>query len=349
MKFIIYILSIVIIFSFCNSNNHVEHIERAFYFWKSDDLDDDLMNNIKKLKVTKLYCKLFEVDYSEAYGNYPFCKNRLYSDNYSDFDTIKIIPTVFIKNTIFQYSDFESLKLLADNIAYLVEKYSFEDSYDENKEIIFSYDEIHIDCDWTKSSKEKYFFLLGKLKECSKKKISCTLRLYPYKHHDVMGIPPVDKVTLMCYNLIKPLKEQNKNSILDIVELKKYLNERKSYPLHLDIALPTFYWTQHYQNNHFIQLVELSTKYVRGFAKQVQPLWYQIEKDTSINEKVYLKVGDQLKCEDVATESIYEAINIIKKYVKLNKNTTIILFDLDQSTFNQYSNEEITNFYNNFY
>ena len=67
--------------------------------------------------------------------------------------------------------------------------------------------EIQIDCDWTKSTKDKYFYLLKKIKELSKKEISCTLRLYPYKYPEIMGVPPVDKAMLMCYNLIKPLSK----------------------------------------------------------------------------------------------------------------------------------------------
>ena len=142
----------------------------------------------------------------------------------------------------------------------VINKYCYYENYDKTKDKIFDFNEIQIDCDWTKYSKEKYFYLLKKIKELSDKKLSCTLRLYPYKYPDIMGVPPVDKATLMCYNLIKPLSQQNKNSILDIEELKKYLNEKKSSPLHLDIVLPTFYWTQLYQNNQFVQLLGLTLK-----------------------------------------------------------------------------------------
>ncbi|HAQ39355.1 MAG TPA: hypothetical protein DCQ58_12685 [Saprospirales bacterium] len=163
-----------------------------------------------------------------------------------------------------------------------------------------------------------------------------------------MGVPPVDKATLMCYNLIKPLVYPTKNSILDIAELKKYLDEKKSYPLHLDISLPTFYWTQLYQNNHFMGLMELSINEVKSFAKSTGPLWYTVERDTSIDYETYLKAGDQLKCEDVPQKTINEAIALIKNNVDLGKNITVSLFDLDNSTFKQYTNEEISDFYSHF-
>ena len=214
---------------------------------------------------------------------------------------------------------------------------------------IFEYDEIQIDCDWTKSTKDKYFYLLKKVKELTKKELSCTLRLYPYKYPEIMGVPPVDKVMLMCYNIIKPLSQKNKNSILDIEELKKYLNVKQSYPVHIDVALPVFYWTQLYQNNRFTKLLDLSTNEVKEFTKETEPLWHTVQKDTSFNYgETYLKAGDQIKCEEISSQTINEAISIIKKYVDLDKTTTISLFDLDASTFKQYSNEEITSFYGSF-
>jgi hypothetical protein len=348
MKKILLLGMLSLLFFSCQKENKIENVERAFYYWKGNSLGQENISQINKLEVKKLYVKLFEVDYSETRGNFPYEKNRPSFYDFKELDSVKIVPTIFIKNGIFQYNDQKSLDKLADNIVFLINKYSSEVEYSGKKDQIFTYDEIQIDCDWTKSTKDKYFYLLKKIKALSKKELSCTLRLYPYKYQDIMGVPPVDKATLMCYNLIKPLSQKDKNSILDIEELKKYLNQKKSYPLHLDIALPTFYWTQLYQNNRFMQLVNLSTNEVKSFTKNTKPLWYQVEKDTSINYQTYFKVGDQLKCEDVSASSIQEAISIIKKNVNLDKNTTISLFDLGSSTFKQYSNEEISSFYDTF-
>lgn len=106
--------------------------------------------------------------------------------------------------------------------------------------------EIQIDCDWTLKTKVNYFAFLNALKKISHKTISCTLRLYPFKYPEIMGTPPVDKATLMCYNLTKPLESENKNSILDNNELRSYLKNTEKYPIHLDIALPLF--SMMYQN-----------------------------------------------------------------------------------------------------
>lgn len=344
MKRILFGITAVLFLFSCNKKDKVEHVERAFYYWKSNNsLSTIEEEEISKLRVQKLYVKLFEVDYSEVRGNYPFEKNKIYSLP----DSLKIVPTIFIKNGIFQYNDEKSLDKLADNIVFLIDKYS-KDEYNKEQNI-FEYDEIQIDCDWTKSTKDKYFYLLKKIKELSKKQLSCTLRLYAYKFTDEMGVPPVDKVSLMCYNLIQPLTQKNKNSILDIDEMKKYLDTDKSYPVHLDVALPVFYWAQLCQNNQFVKLLELSSKEVRQFSIETEPLWYQVEKDTSFNYgETYIKKGDQIKSEDISAQTINEAISVIKKHVKFDKQTTITLFDLDEKTFKQYTNEEITFFYDSF-
>lgn len=349
MRNIYFLLGFIwLIFSCNHKSNRPSKIEHAFYYWKNTGIDQDNVSQLKKLNVQKLYVKLFEVDYSDVKGNFPFSKNQPGSYDFKNLDSIDVVPCVFIKNGIFQYNDDKMLDQLADNIVYLINKYSVDVDYNGVKTPIFTYNEIQIDCDWTASTKDKYFYLLKKIKSLSKKNLSCTLRLYPYKYSDKMGVPPVDKAMLMCYNLIKPLTNQDKNSILDNAELKKYFNERIDYPLHLDVALPTFYWTQLYQNNHFVQLLDLCSKEVKSFATVVKPFWYRIERDTSINYELYLKAGDQLKCEEVSVKEINEAIDVLKSHVRFDDETTVSLFDLDRSTFKTYTHEEIDGFYNRF-
>lgn len=329
-----------------NKENKVKNVERAFYYWKNgSSFSSESVTELNKLKVRKIYYKFFEVDYNEAMGNFPYQKNSPDQYTFRNLDSVSIIPTIFIKNEIFQYNNEKSLDKLADNIVFLVDKYS-KNEYDEKKNFVYS--EIQIDCDWTKSTKDKYFYLLKKIKELSKKEISCTLRLYPYKYPDIMGVPPVDKVMLMCYNLIKPLSQKDKNSILDINELKSYLDKKRSYPVHLDVALPVFYWTLWYHNNRFAGLVNFNSADISGVAKQTKPMWYEMTEDFTFEYENYLKKGDQLKIEEVDSKTLNEAISIIKKNVALDDTTTISLFHLDDSTFKKYSHEEVSSFYSSF-
>ncbi|WP_312076384.1 hypothetical protein [Chryseobacterium sp.] len=325
--------------------NKVEKVDHAFYYWKSDGYSFLQSENdaVKKVGLEKLYVKYFEVDHSAEMGNFPVSKTNISVYPYSDSDKIlsEVVPTVYIKNIVFKKSSEKDLDKLADDVNFLINKYSLE-KFDSVKT-----SEIQIDCDWTASTKDKYFYFLKKLKPISQKEISCTLRLYPYKYPDKMGVPPVDKVMLMCYNLINPLENDNKNSILDINELKSYLNTDKKYPLHLDVALPLYSWMQVYQNNQFTGVLYNSNE-VKPLLKQIKPLWFEVQKDTVINYETYLRKGDKIKCEEITASKIDEAIKLIKTKVKLDKEINVALFHLDENQFKNYTNEEIKHFYSDF-
>jgi hypothetical protein len=334
------LLGFISVFCFSCSNK-VENVERAFYYWKSDDysFSDKEDSLVDKLKVKKFYVKFFEVDHSDAMGNYPISKTELH---FYRRDSLNIVPTVYLRNAIFIKASKGSLDTLADNVNFLIDKYCKE-KYERQLPV----KEFQMDCDWTLKSKDNYFYFLKKLKAISKKEISCTLRLYPYKYPDKMGVPPVDKATLMCYNLINPLGDKSKNSILDLNELKSYLNIDNRYPLHLDIALPAYSWMQVYQNEQFSKVIYTDVKNAKKILKPIKPLWYEVTKDTVV-ENTYLRIGDKIKFEEVTADKILKAISIIKSNVKFDENTTVTLFHLDEEQLSNYSNEELSGFYSDF-
>ena len=344
MKKIVFLGMLSVFLFSCKKDFKVNNVERAFYYWQSgNSLSYETESKMNTNKVSKVYVKFFEIDYSEAMGNFPYDKLYDYGTLFERSQDVLIVPTIFIKNEIFKYNSDKDLDKLADNIVFLINK-RYEERFEKNK----SYKELQIDCDWTLSTKEKYFYLLKKIKEISKKQLSCTLRLYPFKYKEKMGIPPVDKVMLMCYNLVRPLTNSDKNSILDLEELTSYLNEKRNYPIHLDVALPVFSWAQLYQNNHFQKLISTSSKELESFAKKTKPMWYEVTKDTSMGWSAYYRIADQIKYEEVSAKTIQDAIEIIKKNVPLESTTTIALYDLDDYTFMKYNDEEISSFYNNF-
>jgi hypothetical protein len=330
-----------VFFFSCKNVNKIENVERAFYYWKSNNWNISQAEDsiITKQGVKKLYIKFFEVDHSDAMGNFPISKTQL--NSYRQ-DSLNIVPTVYLKNSVFLKSTKGSLDTLADNVNFLIEKYAKEKFRN-----YLSPMEYQMDCDWTMKSKDNYFYFLKKLKEVSKKQISCTLRLYPYKYPDKMGIPPVDKVTLMCYNLLNPLQNHSKNSILDLEELESYLDIENNYPKHIDIALPIYSWMQVYQNEQFSNVIYTDNKKVKAILKEVKPFWYSVIKDTVLNE-TYLRIGDKVKFEETDANKIKQTIQLLRKYVKLDKKTTISLYHIDEQQLSNYSHEELSSFYSDF-
>jgi len=327
------------------SHNKAENVENAFYYWKSDAgyLDKKEDSAVKNLRIHKLYVKFFEVESNAMMGNIPISKTDLgeyswWSDNKL---TMEIVPVVYLKNEVFLKSSKDEIDTLVSNVYHLIKKYEKEKF---TKALPVS--EIQMDCDWTLKSKDNYFYFLRQLKKISGQQLSCTLRLYPYKYPEQMGVPPVDKAMLMCYNLINPMERKDKNSILDNEELSAYLDKERKYPVHLDIALPIYSWMHVFQNDHFTNVLYPENT-IKKILKPVKPMWYEVTKDTVINN-AYLRVGDNVKFEEMNAAKIHEAIKIIKDHVVFDRNITVSLFHLDKNQLNNYNYETLSRFYSDF-
>lgn len=348
MKKVFFFGMIITFFFSCKKEDTIQNVERAFYYWKSSEnsINDKEYNILDTLKVQYLYLKFFEVSRNETMGNIPIAKSEINNDYWHDpnlkKDSLNIIPTVFIKNEVFLKSSMPELDSLVNNVNYLVSKYHKERFYNHPK-----CTEIQIDCDWTLKSKENYFYFLKQLAKVSKKEISCTLRLYPYKYRTKMGIPPVVRATLMCYNLIQPFDDRHKNSILDISELESYLTVDKKYPIHMDVALPLFSWAYHYQYDEFKEFVKLDGEFLKKACDRKSDFWYEVKKDTSLNDS-YFRIGDKIKYEDVAPAKVSEAIRQLKNKVKFDKSTRVTFFHLDSTITKKYNYETLAKYYTSF-
>jgi hypothetical protein len=337
-KLLLVLLFFPVLFA-CKSNN-IKHVEKAFYYWKSypSSLSTEEDSLLKSTHVTKMYVKYFEVENHPVMGTIPTTKTQFYY--YPDStNAVKIVPTVFIRNEVFKKTTHADLDKLADNVNFLLNKYS-------GRQYNNLATEYQMDCDWTKSTKDNYFYFLKALKTISKKDISCTLRLYPYKYPEVMGVPPVDRATLMCYNLVNPIENKNTNSILDKRELKSYLDAKK-YPLHLDVALPVYSWMQVYQNGKFARVINDIPNGFLSTLKSIKPLWYEATADIVVDD-IFIRKGDRIKVEAVSAGELEEAIDIIKSEVDFDESITVTLFHLDGQQLSNYKHEEINRFYSDF-
>jgi hypothetical protein len=328
------------------------HPIRAFYYWQNQawELSNKEQQTIQNLKVKKLYVKFFEVDKNDIQGIFPFAKNEL---NLSSYDTlvtkIEIVPTVYIRNEVFKQSSKKEISELAENILFLIEK-KFMKQYVENPVP----KEIQMDCDWTESTKDNYHLFLTILKEkmqmnsfFKKMNSSATVRLYAYKFPDKMGVLPVDRAMLMCYNLIPPFDAGDRNSILNISELHKYLIGSDSYPIPLDIALPIYSSVQVYQNTSFAGIIYSEDSTFFKQTKKLNNTWHLSKMDTVING-IFIRKGDKLKVEKMNFKLINKAIKSILEHVELDENPTISLFHLEDYELTNFTYEELDSCFNHF-
>jgi hypothetical protein len=342
---------LLISFFSCNENKEPRQIERSFYYWKSVlNLSDFEKQRLDSLQVKTIYLKFFDVDWDENYKT-PVPAAKLQVANVKLPGNIQIIPTVFITNACIQKIDSADIKTLATEIWELIKvtantnQWLYTSSFSDTGE-------IQIDCDWTASTKDKYFKLLTLLKEHSNHddgghncQISCTVRLHQIKYLAKTGVPPVDRGLLMCYNMGNLKDPATKNSILETAELKKYIGNLSGYPLPLDVAFPLFDWKVLYRNNFYTGLIQNLPDAVfnNSFSTKTGNR-YQVLKDTLL-EGYDLRKGDMIRNEQSDLKEILAAAESVSSHLK-NTRLRVSLYHLDSVILSKYSTYDLESIYN---
>lgn len=331
---------LLLMFVVLSCSNDPIRIAKGVYFWENDTpkLTKSNLAAMDSLHVEKLYIKVFEVDRVDD-QNKPIAKSSLQLDAEA-VEKRAVVPCVYVLNKVMVQSSKAELDELADNLVFLVSKYVNEKLLPGGK---VDCSELQIDCDWSEKSQGNYFYFLRKVKESWKKQVSCTLRLYPYKFNDKMGVPPCDRAMLMCYNLLNPIKNPRKNSILDTEEMSKYLDTKVNYPLPLDVALPVYSWMQCYDRDRFKGVVHGPIEPYSELFVHEEGLWYHSKSDTVLSN-VYVRKGDRIKWERVSQEDLSNAVEIIKSANILKTNAVLSYFHLSSEELNFYNYEKLNSY-----
>ena len=314
-----YILSFIC-FSFigCNIKNHTPE-QSSFYYWKTSyKLSAYEKTFLHDRHVKKIYLHCFDV----------VDKNNiavpegvlLWKDTLQPH--IKYIPVVNIDNHLLSSADTATVRSLADKVMALCRQI-----FDTKK---LPVDEIQIDCDWTKNSQTNYFFLLQYLTQ-QHLSVSATLRLYPYKYRNELGIPPVDFVSVMCYNMGNMKNENAENSILNLKDLEAYLSGKDSYPKPLNVALPLFGWNLLFRQHQLKGILYNAPALPSTKWKQFKDQSYICSEnhyDSLCGQEFYR--DDVLRIEQISKRDLNEALDLIRHHLKNTKNE-IVYFDLDSN------------------
>jgi hypothetical protein len=337
----------------CSRSGDVAVDDPAFYFWKTKlEMRPSDTLQAQRLGAKKLYLRCFDVDWSEGY-KMAIPQGELNIEPLAHYPFEETVPTVYITNATFKQLNPKSAKELAEKITRKIRSYQvelssghFRDYSDQFPDSIGyeviqvlrdsaetkwkrqQFKEIQLDCDWTASTRQLYFYFLQEIKRLNPQTlISCTLRLHQYRDRSTMGIPPVDRVSLMCYNtgdVKNPLEE---NAILDLKVLESYL-KKKTYPLSLDLALPLFNWGAWYRGREFMGILGDWSKEKAdqlGYVKAETKTRYRIMQDTVVGLD-YLRYGDWVRIDGPDPAQLKAAQAFIKQ--KLGKNIRqVIYFD----------------------
>lgn len=310
---------LLLMFSCSKKENH----PYTFYYWKTKlTLDVDEKQALHKATDPHLYTRFFDVDKSGE----KFQPVGVITKDQSFDVKQKIVPVVFITNRTFLYIKKDEIHFLAQSINDLIKKKIAD--YHLN-----AAGEIQIDCDWTEGTRDDYFVFLKELKKISGKEITSTLRLHQVKDKSKMGIPPVDKVYLMCYSTSSPLENSGKNSILDVQILKSYLKDIDKYPIkNIDVALPIYSWgivTNHLGKHKLINALSEKDLENTNF-KKISDHEIEIVKDGFYFGN-YMNKGFRIKVESISKSQLAEVTDFLDK--KINRYS-IIYYQLDRKFVN---------------
>ena len=309
-----------------------KEITPAFYHWQTNfSLSQSEKDYLQNFSIKKLYVKFFDVDWNGRMQE-PLPVAEVILDT-TELQSVEIIPTIFITNRSLKNYPLEKMEELGENI--------LEKIFSIKKDVR----ELQIDCDWSGTTKEKYFRLLRFLKkEIQEEKIqlSATIRLHQIKYFKRTGVPPVDRGILMFYNVDDVKDDKTKNSILDLVVAKQYFFNFENYPLELDVALPIFSWGVLYRSGGMIKLINnlrAEDMMDDSYFLQTDETHFEVVKSTYLNGK-YLYEGDIIRLEIVPLETLKKSAKLLKTKIK-NPNITISFYHLDTTTIKHYPYEKL--------
>lgn len=314
--------------------------ENSFYYWKTRfHLDKYQRNMLKDLGISKLYVRYFDIGYNNASKRTIPISKIEFPKGEIDY---KIIPVVYITNKSIKKTSKKDIYLLATNTFKLIK------SINSSHKIITS--EIQIDCDWTVSTKEKYFLYLEEIKKiCAHNNItlSATIRLHQIKYPKITGIPPIDKGMLMYYNIGKLSADPKRNSIYNQADASLYSSYLKDYPLKLDLAIASFSWAIHSRKGKILNLINNADKknYKEGFLN-LRDDFLEANKSFSLNGRYFIK-GDKIKFEIIDYKSAIKSAQYLKENIN-NHSRTISLFSLESSKKKNYETENYQEIFNCF-
>jgi hypothetical protein len=341
LRLLLFILSLFL-FACNNAPKHADrNVERSFYYWKSNfKLSDTEKQTLSALDVKTIYLKFFDVAWDDASSSaVPIAQVHVSDSVYLRTSALQIIPTIFITNECIFKIDSAQTKLLAERISTLTKNII------ANNELQNIY-EIQIDCDWTASTKEKYFAILTELQTLDKTvNFSATIRLHQIKYLNKTGVPPVVRGMLMCYNMGNLTNIETKNSILEVKELQKYIGDLQHYPLPLDVALPLFDWKVLFRNGKFKSLInDMPDDILNTTVFNKKDNTFTALQDSLIFGYDIMK-GDVLRNEQCDYDDIIESAKLINEKIA-NKKRRVSLYHLDTVTLKKYSTHEMENIFN---
>ena len=325
----------------CGCTGH-EPPRRAFYYWKTRvELTPPQVKLLERLQVDRLFIRFFDVGWDAAAGQAVPVAPCQFDGPLAP--TAETVPVIFFKNQVFQNLPPDRVSELARQVWQKTGRMA-----DANT---LTFRELQLDCDWTENTRSGFFSLAGHLRrDCAAAGValSATVRLHQVKYPDRTGLPPVDRVTLMFYNMGRIQSGDGPMSIYNSEDARRYTASIAAYPLPLDLALPAFGWTIHSRAGRVLELLtEVGDTDLHG-NKDFRPLSPDryMALRSFFFRGVYVMAGDEFRVESVRPELALEAARLAASAMGPPKGRlTVALFDLNERNLGLYGPEEYEKIY----
>lgn len=293
----------------------------AFYHWQTTfNPNPTEITLLRQLGISKLYIRFFDVDWNLQLRQ-PIPNAVIQFKNKPA--GLSIVPVVFITNRTLQHLTPPEVPALAQKIAQKIQQIASQNNIRPV--------EVQLDCDWTGSTRDRYFVLLQAVKKAVSVPLSATIRLHQIKYTAQTGVPPVDRGMLMFYNMADWKQPSTQNSIYDLDVARRYTAYLETYPLPLDIVMPLFRWTVVYRNTRFLLLLNN----VAHRQLVAQP-FLQMQKDTNrfvaqhdtVAFGMSIRRGDLFRAEACLPNELLKGKNELLNKIQ-NEKSTFALYHLD--------------------
>lgn len=309
---------------------------QSFYYWKTVfQLRASERESLTNNHVERLYIRYFDVvRHRDKPGNRPEA-TVVFKDSIPQ--GMEVVPVVFVMNDVLAESPVDSMELLAGHIYSRI-------GIVNRMYGIANIAEIQMDCDWNASTRDKYFTLLQSMRTILQQnglQLSATLRLHQLKYRKTTGVPPVNRVTLMCYNMGRLTEYGSRNSILNIAEAQDYIQGTGIYPVPVDIALPLFGWGVCFDSKQNYRGL------INGLSEQdiqqscftgIAPGIYRAD-STVILRGSYIRKGDHIRLEEPSIGEIRQVAQLAASRIKTSKY--VIWYHLDSLLLQKHPDHEL--------
>ena len=331
------------------STDHLIHDEKnSVYYWKTVlDLNSNDYKFIRQHKIGRIYLRMFDVsidteDKAVHAHTIPIGTMRVTDKTFYELKeslpSMEYVPVVYITNEAMKDGQTYGIGNLAKNIVWRVKNMCLYNNFT-------NIGGLQLDCDWTKTTEKAFFNLCDSIKSYLKTfglqwQLSSTIRLHQLRQQ----VPPVDYGVLMVYNTGKFNDPDGENSILCEKDVKLYLKYLRNYPLHLDVAYPTYSWQLLFRNRRFSGLLNgVNVTDPEKFSAKTANTY--IAKSDITYKKITIRKGNMIRAEQSDYQTIVRVKKLVERNLK-NKSHSNILYHFELRNLLKYSDNEIENLFN---